>query len=430
MDNLSDRYACSHSGSCALAGAAAFFAGIEDAHIIINGQLWCYFYAQRRVERQCPAAGERMLCTYIDGTAIIYGTENELIECLSQVKSIAGPAVVAVINSCAVSLIGDDTAGIAAQAGLNCPVVCVDSSGLYGGYTEGYQAAAKAYFNQMPLAGGLEVKPLTVNLLGCTLGYYHGQADLAEVVRLLNLGGCTVNAVPGGGSTVREIGLMRQAELNIVLHRELGEDLARTLYDRYHIPFLTLLPPYGIEGTVKWGEAVFESLSAKPSSRCCLAQEAGSLARELHQILLNVQRLWGNLWFDRIVAAGPPSVAMAIGQAVRFELADTRRLAVILHEHSFRPQPVSGIDAVIAYTADSMVQAELVCLQGGLLLGSSSETARLRQLGVKMLAKQNIALPVLDEVVIRPRPFAGLEGMRYLTECLWNGFIQLQGQMD
>lgn len=430
MANLADRYACNQSGSCALAGAAAFFAGIEDANIIINGQLWCYFYAQRRVERQYPAVGERMLCSYIDGTAIIYGTEQELLQSLQQIKSTARPAVVAIINSCAVSLIGDDTAGIAGQAGLHCPVVCVNANGLDGGFTEGYRAAAKAYFQQMPLTGGLEIKPLAVNLLGCTAGYYHGQADLAEIVRLLELSGCTVNAVPGGSGGVREIACLGQAELNLVIHSELGEQLARSLSEQYRIPYLVLPPPYGLEGTLGWSEAVFEKLSARPSGRQNLQREAAGLADEMQRILLNVQRLWGSLWFDRMVVAAPSSIALAVGRAVRFELADTGRLAAILHDDNFRQQAAEGIDAIIAPTADRMIQAELACLQGGLLLGSSSEAASLRQLGIKNAVKQNIALPVLDEVILNPRPFAGLRGMRHLTERLWNSFIQLQEMLD
>ncbi len=430
MDNLAaDHYACGQSGSCGLAGAAAFFAGIDDAGVIVNGQLWCYFYAQRRVERQYPAAAERMACTYIDGTAIVYGTEEQLGTALRQLKERRQPAVVAIINSCAVSLIGDDTVGIAERAGLECPVICVDANGLQGGFAEGYRLAAKAYFSRMALTGGLAVKSLSVNLLGCTAGYYNAGPDLAELQRLLKLSGCSVNAAVGAGGTVQTLTRLRQAELNVVLYRELGEELAKYLYTEYHIPYIILAPPYGVEGTLRWAEELAGCLTAGPSAGQALRQEAAGLAGELHRNLLNVQRLWGNLWFDHIVVAGPSSVALAVAQAVRYELADTRRLAVILEEGADRVA-LQGIDAILTGTADSAVRSELICLQGGLLLGSSNETARLRQLGVTKVARQNIALPVLDEVIITPRPFLGLNGMRYLSEQLWNQFIRLQELLD
>ena len=36
---------CSRVDTCALTGAAAFFTGIKGAEVLVNGPLWCYFYA-------------------------------------------------------------------------------------------------------------------------------------------------------------------------------------------------------------------------------------------------------------------------------------------------------------------------------------------------------------------------------------------------
>ena len=48
-----------HFNSCTLTGAAAFFAGIPHAAVVVNGPLWCYFYALRYIERACPSVGNR-----------------------------------------------------------------------------------------------------------------------------------------------------------------------------------------------------------------------------------------------------------------------------------------------------------------------------------------------------------------------------------
>ena len=48
MENFSEL--CGMQDECALAGAAAFFAGIPDAAVVINGPLWCYYYAMRHIE--------------------------------------------------------------------------------------------------------------------------------------------------------------------------------------------------------------------------------------------------------------------------------------------------------------------------------------------------------------------------------------------
>lgn len=428
MDSRPGQYACSQSGSCALAGAAAFFAGIPEAIVVINGQLWCYFYAKRHIEQQ--SAGERILCSQVDGTAIIYGTEEQLMKTLAHIQTSLRPEMIAIINSCAVSLIGDDTAGIAAQIALDCPVVCVDSSGLSGGFAEGYREAAKAYFNHIPITEPEKTKRHTINLIGGTLGYYNAAADFDELQRMLTLSGCNLIAAPGAGSSVQEIACLRQAELNVVLHHELGGQVAQNLYEQYGIPYVTLLPPFGLQGTLAWSETIVGALSSKPESWDLLQQEISGLEGEIHRSLLDVQRLWGNLWFDQIVVAAPESVALAVAKAARHELADTRRLAVIIQGNSSWQTPIAGIDTLISSNSTCQVQAELACLQGGLLLGSSNETSIVQQLGIKKVVRQNIALPVLDEVMMSPSPLMGIKGMRCLTERLWNQYIRLQELLD
>lgn len=42
---------CTKVDTCALTGAAAFFTGVKDAQMIVNGPNWCYFYALRHIEK-------------------------------------------------------------------------------------------------------------------------------------------------------------------------------------------------------------------------------------------------------------------------------------------------------------------------------------------------------------------------------------------
>ena len=50
---------CSRVDTCALTGAAAFFTGIKGAEVLVNGPLWCYFYALRHLEKSNSRLGER-----------------------------------------------------------------------------------------------------------------------------------------------------------------------------------------------------------------------------------------------------------------------------------------------------------------------------------------------------------------------------------
>jgi len=134
-DHFSD--VCWHADTCALAGAAAFFAGIPDAAIVVNGPMWCYFYAMRHLEDSQPLLSQRMVCTQLDNEAIVFGTEEYLRDTLAPYIE-KPPALLCIESNCSASLIGDDMAGIAREMGIGCPVVVFDSGGLTGGFAEGY----------------------------------------------------------------------------------------------------------------------------------------------------------------------------------------------------------------------------------------------------------------------------------------------------
>ena len=67
---------CHRVDCCALSGAAAFVAGIPGAEVLVNGPLWCYFYALRTLEHVKHDMGERFHNCQPDNNAIVYGTEN------------------------------------------------------------------------------------------------------------------------------------------------------------------------------------------------------------------------------------------------------------------------------------------------------------------------------------------------------------------
>lgn len=421
---------CNHVDSCALTGAAAFFAGIPDAALIANGPIWCYFYALRHLESSCPNVASRFHCSQPDNSAVVYGTEECLSKLLQQLRQTAKPAVLLIENSCSIGLIGDDIAGIAAQIGFDCPVICLDSGGLNGGFQDGYRAAAREYFAKTVLAAPAAVRPRSVNLLGCSAAYYNAANDHAELVRLLTLAGYEVVASPGAGSTTAQIAKMRSAELNLVIQRELGEPLAMQLQELYGMPYLAALPPYGLDGTVAWLAAVNAAFAG--SSRSNYApweQEADNAKRFLSAATLDMQRLWGDPWFDRVVVAAPSSTALGLSQALRCEWVDAGYLTTIIHGNAqpVAPSALSCSDETIhAAHGSSAVETALRRLNGGLLLGSGNEKARVQHLELHAVQTLQIALPVHDEILISDRPFMGLRGARFLYETIWNRYIEQQ----
>lgn len=49
---------CHRIGTCALTGSAALFASIPGSYVIVNGPLWCYFYAMKYIDDSMPGAAE------------------------------------------------------------------------------------------------------------------------------------------------------------------------------------------------------------------------------------------------------------------------------------------------------------------------------------------------------------------------------------
>lgn len=411
--------------ACALTGAAAFFAGIPDAVLVANGPLWCYFYALRQLEKQWPAVSSQYYCTQVDNHAVVYGTEEFLLETLHTIRRQTRPSVVLIENSCSVSLIGDDIAGVAKQADLNCPVVFVDGGGLSGGFGAGYRAAAKGYLKQVPFNRKSAVQPGAVNLLGCTIGYYNGANDVAELKRMLHMAGYQVLACPGAGSRTDEIANMTNAALNIVVHDELGQEMAKILYEQYGMPYVSLLPPYGVQGSLAWLETIHQHMPVAGSQMTVVRQEVNTLEQKLQSLTLDMQRTWGDLWFEKTLIAAPASVALSMAEAVRTEWLDTGLLTVVAYDRLPSYPAASSIDTLLAADGDSqLLEKELAALEGGLLLGSSNEKAILHQCSVPDVVCQNIALPVYDEVILSDLPFMGLRGSCHMVERLWNQYVE------
>ena len=421
-------YMCQENNSCGLTGATAFFAGIPDAVIVINSPLCCYFSTQGYIEKQCPTAGRRFFCSPINENAVLLGTEKYLLTILDSIKQNYQPSIVLLENSCTNITSNDDLLQIAKQANMNCPVVCLDSHDLHEGFWAGYHAAAKAYYCNMPLRSRSVVKTKTVNLLGCTFGYYNEFYDLQELKRMLTLAGYEVLACPGAGSTTQEIANMTQAQLNIVVHDELGREIAELLEEEYNIPYVSLLPPYGLRGSLNWLKAIDYYMSGKSNGLKTLHQEANLLAQGLSIISKDKQKLWGDIWFENIIIAAPSSVAFGISQAVRNEWVDTKEIITVLHNGvPFKQSYPDYIGIVLdGYKDQEKIEQHLAGLAGGLLMASSKEKAILHQKAVKNIEYQHISLPLYDEMILKNRPLMGLWGTSHMVEGFWNKHISLK----
>ena len=405
---------CMYTDTCALAGASAFFAGIRDAVIVVNGPLWCYFFAMRHIEHSRSTISHRMICTQLDNDAIVFGAEEYLQEALSPYVE-QPPPLLAIVSSCAAGLIGDDIEAIARGAGLSCPVVALDSSGLAGSFADGWDKAARATLQTLS-AEQCEVQAHTVNLIGMTDAYYNGGNDARELVHLLETAGYVVNAVFGNDMTAAAIPHLTQAALNIVVHGELGRGSAQVFEEMYGMPYIAPLLPYGRAGTRRWMREIARALP--PQHGDAAETEIDRVTREDFLRINECKSLWGELRYETALIRAPHSAAWGLAQALRTEWADVCHLAVAAEHIEAGAEEIA--DEVLGETDALRIQELLAGMDGGLLLGSSNESAHIDPRTAEYFP---VAYPVQDFLQLTDNPFMGLRGARHIEERLWNGNV-------
>lgn len=411
--------ACNHSDTCALTGSAAFFMSIPGTSVLVNGPLWCYFYALRYMENAVGNLSDRMFCTQPAGTAVVYGTEEDLLKGFETVQKTKMPERLFIENNCSISMIGDDLQGIAGRANLPFPVYTLDSGGIHGGFAGGWSRACLRAIEDMKEG---ETIPRSVNLLGMTPFLLKGREDATEITRLLGLCGISVLSMPGGGSDWGSIMEAPRAALNIVLRDELGGKAAETMKKRFGIPYISLGLPYGIEGTKRWLAEVLSVLGGTMDPVEAEIRDRGSWMQRLGS---DMESLWGPLWFDRILIAGGPSEVSGMAEAVRGEWADTETLTAQLQLPTEKEIPAA--DQVLTAGIDDVALNETYeNWQGGLLMGSAHEASRMIRLK-KPFFSCNIAYPTYTEMFLTDQPFCGLRGAAFLYERLWN--VKLQSRI-
>lgn len=418
---------CERVDTCALTGAGAFMAGIAGSEILVNGPLWCYFYALRHLEKARNDMYLRFHGSQPDNNAVIYGSEEYVTKELQRMlEDGCKPSILLIESSCSLSLIGDDLAGMARKLALPFPVVTLDCGGMVGGFAAGYvKAALKTMELLLPQDKDIDEQPLAVNILGQTEFYLQGAADTRELKRLLQLAGYKVLCTPGSECSLEEFKQLGAATLNIVTNEELGLELAKYLHKRYGTPYVVAGLPYGVQGTLGWMKKINEALPA--ASLQALEAEARVQSSYLLSRNNEAVALWGSLWFEEVIVSAPATQALCLAQTLRTEWSDIGKLSVICQQSLEQPPACDAADAIYSVGEDDAAVSEcLKTCNNVLLLASGSESSVLYRREQCNFTSCNVAYPANDEVFIVQQPMVGLKGSGYMLQRLWNCFIQQQ----
>ena len=143
------------------------------------------------------------------------------------------PEVLLVGASCTAELLQDDPAGLAAALRLSIPVVPLELPSYqrkeHWGASETFYQLVRTLCEPSAAAGRDGERRPSANLLGpCALGFRH-RDDVAEITKLLAALGIAINVVAPLGATADDIRRLPDADFNILLYPEIGDQAARWL---------------------------------------------------------------------------------------------------------------------------------------------------------------------------------------------------------
>jgi nitrogenase molybdenum-iron protein alpha/beta subunit len=190
-----------------------------------------------------------LVSTALCESDIVFGGEGALGRTLETVAEREVDAIF-VLSTCIVDTIGDDVAAVCSRE-YGVPVIIVPTAGFLGGTFQNGVANALC-----AVAGTAEPCPVNdrVNIIGEMNLEYEVEENYAEVARLLDLLGISVNIRFVHDIPFDEIGTLGAARLNIL--REPGlRPVGDFLKQRFGTPFIPSFP-LGLSGTLSFVETV------------------------------------------------------------------------------------------------------------------------------------------------------------------------------
>ncbi len=356
---------------CAMTGAVACLAGLEDLAVVVHGSSGCYFYPASLIGREIHG-------TFLLEREVIFGTEPRLREVIEELRGRYG--TIAVVNTCVPAIMGEDLQSMLDDH----DVLVVDSPGFIGDFERGYR---RALARTEP---AVDPSFCGVNIDGVTLAdpFHHGNA--LEARRLLGLTGASV------GTTFcldRYAAVHRAALFTVGTNPDLASGVGEWCG--------SLL---GLDTVIE----TFETLAS-----VCTGVDARPVFREVARAEQRIEKACSKYLrrFDPPRTAIFSEFAYAAFAAETLERYLDVEIACIGSRNEVRD---SGFPAE-QVTDFTRIRDMLLAAEPDLILGSSYERTVLPG-----AAFVGLTPPVRGRVLLRSRPLAGVEGTLWLMDEVLN----------
>ena len=328
------------------------------------------------------------------------------------------PQAMMVGASCTAELIQDDPGGLAKALNLPIPVVPLELPAYQRKENWG---AAETFYQMVRALAGPSVPPpgtprparvegrgASCNLLGPTaLGFRH-RDDVAEITKLLQQIGVTVNVVAPLGAAPADLARLGEADFNVVLYPETASQAAQWLARSFGQP-ATKTVPIGLGATRDFVREVATLAGLDAEAALAKTQSRASwYARSVDSTYLTGKRVF---------VFGDATHAVAAARVATKELGFTV-VGIGTYSREFAREvrdaaKLYGVEALI--TDDYLdVEARVAELQPELVLGTQMERHIAKRLGVPCAV---ISAPVhVQDFPARYSPQMGFEGANVLFD--------------
>jgi Nitrogenase molybdenum-iron protein, alpha and beta chains len=407
-----------------LLGAMLAIEGINDSMTILNGPTGCKYYPASASEAAYPQRknghqafnpyryhGEfffsqpRIPCTFMDGNDYIMGTRGKLDKAVNATMD-RSPKLIGILNSPGASLTGED---LSLNVDPKVPMIRMISPEPSVSAGKGFQDSIISILEAVRPSG--REKKCSVNLLGISIWHLCWRDSIADLTKLLNACGITVNTVAGAGWSVDDIKNSGKAELNVVVHEEYGKRVAEWYSENVGIPYVCTNSPVGFDNLERWVSAVCERLGCDPSPALCEIKMKRTRAATVLSGLLSSRRPPRGMTFS---VSADASLAYSVTEFLYNYLGMVPAAVNTGLERSFDERFARMFKEWELDVSDDVFNTP-----SDIILGDGCVIASLMQRGVAS-GGVDIARPGLMTMNVVERPVLGLGGTMRLLDCVLN----------
>jgi light-independent protochlorophyllide reductase B subunit len=399
---------------CKLVGAVRALSGVTDAITIIHARPGCHCGILLLRALGSNQNDIRIVGTAFHAQDMIYGAERTLADSIRLSYENFEPALIAVLNCSAPTIMGDDIEGVILSLKKEIPaeILSLSTGGYEGPAWIGYEETLTELTRFMVERDKGEN---SVNLIGFKQDEIRAYSDLLEIERMLNCQGITVNSVLTN-SRLEVIKKASKASLNIVLGGD-GLESAKRMKEKFDLPYVITPYPFGLNNSIDFMELVTRALN-KEINREFIAAEKEVIKERIEKVFLLLEGIYDT----SVAVVGDGGRAFDLAKFLSNELGfNVKILAITSKNYLTQDRVKEDYFESLLIEPDRLEMNEAI-KSGGveMIFGSSMAKKLAFELGVPQV---RMFFPVLDVVSISDSPYAGFKGTIQLTENIINAVI-------